>query len=75
MRIFRSLLKGVRDCFASFLGFVIFEQGPRQHVPGVNITADFQLVPGERESLGQFQIVVGVEKRKIAIMDLPIDLT
>src|SRR5580658_8121322 len=68
------LLQGVRDRFGRLLNFVTLEQGPREHVPGVNVTPDFQLVLSQCQGLMQFQAVVGIEKCQVAIMDLLIDL-
>ena len=68
------MFEGVRDRFGRLLELLILVQRPGEHIPGVNVPPDLQLSPGQNERLFQFQVVVSVEKRQIAVVDLLIEL-
>src|SRR6476620_2226762 len=51
----------------------ILKESPRQRIPRIYVVPDFELFPGELEGLGQLHIVIGIKKRKIAIVKYLID--
>ena len=73
-RIPRSGLHGFFTCIGGFGQFAILIESPRQRIPGIGVASDFKLLLRQIESLGELDVVIGIEEREVSIVQDLIDV-
>src|ERR1700730_6480164 len=74
LRIDGARLQGVVDGVGRLLHLAALKERPGEHVPGVNVAADIELLARQGKGLSELDVVIGVEEGQVAIVYFLIDL-